>query len=145
MTTVLPPTPSPATTLAGGTAAGPAPAASGLRWVLGDVGVLAGRSMRHATRNLDSLLMSVLLPIMLLLLFVFVFGGAMGDRDEYIQYVVPGILLMCAGYGASTTATTTTRTVENRLRARLARTCPASTEPPRIGIERKRSIIPPVM
>ncbi|HZY29352.1 MAG TPA: ABC transporter permease [Jiangellaceae bacterium] len=55
-------------------------------------------------RDLESLLISVMLPVMLMLLFVYVFGGAIDTGTEYVTYVVPGIILLCAGCGASTTA-----------------------------------------
>jgi ABC-2 type transport system permease protein len=67
--------------------------------------IMIGRSLRHSTRNVDSLLLSAALPVMLMLLFVYVFGGAIGtSRADYVNYVVPGIILLCTGYGASTTA-----------------------------------------
>lgn len=71
---------------------------------LDDAGIMIGRSLRHARRALDTLLLGVMLPVMLLLLFVYVFGGAIEPGGEYITYVVPGIVLLCAGYGAAGTA-----------------------------------------
>ena len=44
------------------------------------------------------------LPIIILLLFVYVFGGAISTRGEYIDYVVPGIIVLCAMFGAAGTA-----------------------------------------
>lgn len=74
-------------------------------WGISDSLTMIGRSLRHNTRNIDSLLLSAALPVMLLLLFVYVFGAAIGTtRSEYVNYVVPGIILLCTGYGASTTA-----------------------------------------
>jgi ABC-2 type transport system permease protein len=67
--------------------------------------VLAGRSLRVTFRNLDSLLTALLLPVMLLLLFVYLFGGAINTgTPEYVTYAVPGVLMLCAAYGASMTA-----------------------------------------
>jgi ABC-2 type transport system permease protein len=66
--------------------------------------VMIGRSLRHLTRSLDTLLLSVILPATMLLMFVYVFGGAINTGTQYINYVVPGILLLCAGYGASQTS-----------------------------------------
>ena len=78
---------------------------SRLYWGISDSTVMIGRSLRHTTRNVDSLLLSAALPVMLMLLFVYVFGGAIGTtRAQYVNYVVPGIILLCTGYGASTTA-----------------------------------------
>ncbi|MBZ2196266.1 ABC transporter permease [Occultella gossypii] len=61
------------------------------------------RSMRHTVRNVESLLMAVVLPVMLMLLFVYVFGTAISPDGQYVTYVVPGIILLCAGFGASST------------------------------------------
>ncbi|MDG6103283.1 ABC transporter permease [Dactylosporangium aurantiacum] len=66
------------------------------------------RNLRHTLRYPSSMVTSLLIPVMLLLLFVGVFGGAihagMAGGGGYIDYVVPGILLVTVGYGASTTA-----------------------------------------
>ena len=66
--------------------------------------VLIGRSIRLSRRNLDVLILAIALPLVLMLLFVLVFGGAIATGTEYVTYVVPGILLLCTGYGAATTA-----------------------------------------
>jgi ABC-2 type transport system permease protein len=77
-----------------------------VRWAVSDSATLVGRSLRHSSRNFDALLLTVFLPVMILLLFVYVFGGAIQTGDgRYVTYVVPGIVLLCAGYGAATTAT----------------------------------------
>jgi ABC-2 type transport system permease protein len=73
-------------------------------WAVSDSLTMIRRSVRHSMRNLESLLISVMLPVMLMLLFVYVFGGAIDIGTEYVTYVVPGIILLCAGYGASMTA-----------------------------------------
>ena len=65
---------------------------------------MAGRCIRLSMRNLDALLTSLLLPVMLMLLFVYVFGGAIETGTEYVTYVVPGVILLCAGFGSATTA-----------------------------------------
>lgn len=83
----------------------PSPTVPGLRWLLRDTVALTGRSVRHELRNLDGLLTTVLLPVMMLLVFVYVFGGATwAGRENYIDYVVPGILVLVSAYGASMTA-----------------------------------------
>lgn len=66
--------------------------------------VFIGRSLRHAVRDVESLLMSIALPVILMLMFTFVFGGAIDPGGDYVNYVVPGIILTCAGFGASSTA-----------------------------------------
>jgi ABC-2 type transport system permease protein len=75
-----------------------------VRYAIDDSLTMILRSLRHATRALDSLLLGVLLPVFLLLLFVHVFGGAIATGTAYVNYVVPGIVLLCAGYGAAGTA-----------------------------------------
>jgi ABC-2 type transport system permease protein len=77
-----------------------------LYWKLNDHFVMAGRCIRHLTRNTDNLLIVIILPVMMMLLFTFVFGGAIqiGGDLNYVSYIVPGILLICIGYSASTTA-----------------------------------------
>ena len=65
---------------------------------------MIGRSVRHGIRNTDALIMAVVLPVMMMLLFVYVFGGAINTGTEYVTYVVPGIILLCASFGSATTA-----------------------------------------
>jgi ABC-2 type transport system permease protein len=65
---------------------------------------MAGRSVRLSIRNLDALITAVMLPVMLMVLFVYLFGGAIQTGTAYVTYVVPGVLLLCAGFGASLTA-----------------------------------------
>ncbi|MPZ53702.1 MAG: ABC transporter permease [Acidimicrobiia bacterium] len=87
--------------------------------------IFVQRSMKHSLRDVESLLMAILLPVMLMLIFTYVFGGAMsvgltGSTSAYLGYVVPGIILTCAGFGASSTGVAvsmdmTTGTI-NRLR-----------------------------
>ncbi len=62
------------------------------------------RSVRHTSRDVETLVMSVVLPVMLMLMFVYVFGGAIHTGTQYVDYVVPGILLLAAGFGSATTA-----------------------------------------
>jgi len=66
--------------------------------------VMTGRAVRLSLRNLDALLTSFLLPVMVMLLFVYLFGGAIQTGTDYVTYAVPGVLVMCASYGASLTA-----------------------------------------
>src|SRR5690348_17581741 len=65
---------------------------------------MIGRSLRMSRRNVDALLTSLMLPVMLMLLFVYLFGGAIQTGTRYVTYVVPGVLLLCAGFGSATTA-----------------------------------------
>ncbi|MGV3464218.1 MAG: ABC transporter permease [Heyndrickxia sp.] len=66
--------------------------------------VFIGRSMLHSMRNIEALMMAIVLPIMLMLMFTYVFGGAIDPGGDYVNYVVPGIILLCAGFGSSQTA-----------------------------------------
>ena len=67
--------------------------------------VFIGRSLRHALRDAESMLMSIALPVLMMLMFTYVFGGAIDPSGGYVDYVVPGTILTCAGFGAATTAT----------------------------------------
>ncbi len=71
---------------------------------MNDAMTMLRRNVRHTSRNPGTIIMTVGLPVILLLLFVEVFGGAMQTTGEYVDYVVAGVLLMTVGYGASTTA-----------------------------------------
>jgi ABC-2 type transport system permease protein len=73
--------------------------------VLGDTAVLLGRSLRHVTRSLDTIITTAIMPIAFLLLFVYVFGGAIETgSDSYVNYLLPGILLITIATGISYTA-----------------------------------------
>jgi ABC-2 type transport system permease protein len=65
---------------------------------------MVGRSLRLTMRTPDALLTSLLLPVLLMLLFVYLFGGAIQTGTRYVTYVVPGVLLLSAAFGAATTA-----------------------------------------
>ncbi|MFF0450403.1 ABC transporter permease [Streptomyces sp. NPDC004609] len=65
---------------------------------------MAGRSVRLSRRNVDAVITSMALPVMLMLVFVYFFGGAIDTGTEYVTYVVPGILILCASFGAAGTA-----------------------------------------
>ncbi len=75
--------------------------------------VFVGRSVRHSLRDIDALTMAIVLPVMLMLLFTFVFGGAIDGGGNYVDYVVPGIILLCAGFGASSTAVDVAQDMSN--------------------------------
>jgi ABC-2 type transport system permease protein len=67
---------------------------------------MAVRCTRLSARNIDALVTSLMLPVMLMLMFVYLFGGAIETGGEYVTYVVPGVILLCAGFGSATTAVT---------------------------------------
>jgi ABC-2 type transport system permease protein len=62
------------------------------------------RSLIHTLRTPDALIMATVFPIIMMFLFVFVFGGAIEGDGNYVNYVVPGIILLCAGFGAASVA-----------------------------------------
>jgi ABC-2 type transport system permease protein len=68
--------------------------------------VMVGRSLRMSCRNVEAMITALLLPVMLMLVFTYLFGGAIETGTKYVTYVVPGTILLCAGFGASTTAVT---------------------------------------
>jgi ABC-2 type transport system permease protein len=86
---------------------------------MSDALTLSGRCLRLSRRNSEALLTSLMLPIMLMLLFVYLFGGAIRTGTEYVTYVVPGVLLLCAGYGASITAVSVSHDMSSGLVDRL--------------------------
>ncbi len=65
---------------------------------------LTARCLRISRRQLDALLTSLLLPVMLMVLFVELFGNAIDTGTRYVTYVVPGVLLLCAGFSSGLTA-----------------------------------------
>ena len=72
---------------------------------LGDTALLTGRSLRHITRSLDTIITTTIMPIAFLLLFVFVLGGAIETGSgTYIDYLLPGILIITVASGVSYTA-----------------------------------------
>ncbi len=72
---------------------------------LRDTLVLTGRSLRHITRSGDTIITTTLTPIAMMLMFVYVFGGAIDiGSDSYVSYQLPGILLITVASGISYTA-----------------------------------------
>src|ERR1017187_9786203 len=71
----------------------------------GDTAVLLGRSLRHITRSLDTIITTAIMPIAFMLLFVYVFGGAIkSGSGSYVNYLLPGILIITIASGISYTA-----------------------------------------
>ena len=72
---------------------------------LSDTSVLLGRSLRHISRSMDTIITTAIMPVAFMLLFVFVFGGAINTgTDSYVNYLLPGILLITIASGISYTA-----------------------------------------
>ena len=67
-----------------------------------DTWIMTKRSLRHTTRSLDTIITVVLTPIVMLLLFVYVFGGALGEQTgsiEYVDFITPGVIIMTVASG----------------------------------------------
>jgi ABC-2 type transport system permease protein len=84
------------------------------------------RNLRYSVRYPATIIVALAIPALLLLLFVGVFGGALGaglgaapPGGKYIDYVVPGILLMSVGYGASSTTLAVNRDMTEGIIARF--------------------------
>jgi len=73
---------------------------------LRDTGVLTGRSLRHILRSPDTIITTAVTPVAMMLLFVYVFGGAIttGSGGSYVNYLLPGILLITVASGVAYTA-----------------------------------------
>ena len=74
---------------------------------------MIARSLRRSVRDPEAFITALALPVTLMLLFVYVFGGAFNagvkasgadQQCGYVNYVVPGLIVLCAGFGAGTTA-----------------------------------------
>ncbi len=72
---------------------------------LSDMSVMLGRSLRHVLRSTDTIITVTLMPIAMMLLFVYVFGGAIQTgTDNYVNYLLPGILLIAIASDIAYTA-----------------------------------------
>ncbi|QAT61209.1 MULTISPECIES: ABC transporter permease [Tissierellales] len=70
-----------------------------------DLGVMLGRSMRHIFRSMDTIITVTIMPIAMMMLFVYVFGGAIQtSTDNYVNYLLPGIMLIAIASGISYTS-----------------------------------------
>lgn len=75
------------------------------RHLLSDTSVLLGRSLRHILRSPDTIITTAITPIAMLLMFVYVFGGAIDTGGgSYVNYLLPGILLITVASGVAYTA-----------------------------------------
>src|SRR5260370_29810444 len=75
------------------------------KYFFSDMSVMLGRSMRHIFRSMDTIITVTIMPIAFMLLFVYVFGGAIQTGTaNYVNYLVPGILLIAIASVISFTA-----------------------------------------
>lgn len=73
--------------------------------LIADTAVLTGRSLKHVTRSLDTIITTTVTPIAIMLMFVYIFGGAIHTGSvDYIDYMLPGILLITIASGTAYTA-----------------------------------------
>ncbi|MFL5336784.1 MAG: ABC transporter permease, partial [Geminicoccaceae bacterium] len=79
-----------------------------VRSAITDAAVVTGRNLRHFIRQPDLLAFSTIQPVLFVLLFVYVFGGAVGlslpPRFTYVDFLLPGIFVQSVTFGASQTA-----------------------------------------
>jgi ABC-2 type transport system permease protein len=75
-----------------------------ISYPISDAQVMISRCLRRSLRDPEAFFTALLLPVILMLLFVYVFGGALRTGEAYVDYVVPGLIVLCAGFGAGTTA-----------------------------------------
>lgn len=73
--------------------------------VLGDSAIMLRRNFKHTLRNPVTVFNAVIFPIVMMLMFVYVFGGAINTGTDYIVYAVPGLTVMAVTYGLGPTAT----------------------------------------
>jgi ABC-2 type transport system permease protein len=73
--------------------------------LVADTTALTGRTLRHVTRSVDTIITTAVIPIAIMLLFVYVLGGAIDTGAQpYVNYLLPGILLITIASGVSYTA-----------------------------------------
>jgi ABC-2 type transport system permease protein len=71
---------------------------------LADSSIMLRRNFKHIVRNPVTVFNGALMPVLLLLMFVYVFGSAFKVGERYIQYATPGMILLAITYGLSGTA-----------------------------------------
>ncbi|HEY5221765.1 MAG TPA: ABC transporter permease [Microbacteriaceae bacterium] len=82
----------------------PRPLKSGLAGALTDISAMVGRELRRTLRSVDGLITAFAIPVSIMLVFVVIFGGAIQKDGGYVNYVVPGTLILCLGFGSAATA-----------------------------------------
>lgn len=84
-----------------------------------DSRVMITRCLRRSRRDPEAFFTALMLPIVLMLLFVYVFGGDLRTGGSYVDYVVPGLIVLCAGFGAGTTAVSVATDMTNGILERF--------------------------
>jgi len=103
-----------------------------MSYALTDSQVMITRCVRRSLRNPEAFFTALMLPIILMLLFVYIFGGALRTGVQYVDYVVPGLIVLCAGFGAGTTAVAVATDMSNGIVDRF-RSMPISSSSILIG------------
>ena len=67
--------------------------------------IMLRRNFKHTIRNPTAVFNAVLLPIVIMLMFVYVLGGAFSVGEKYIDYAAPGMIVLAITYGLSATST----------------------------------------
>jgi ABC transporter DrrB family efflux protein len=84
------------------------PSPQAVRSAITDTAVVTGRNLRHFIRQPDLLVFSTIQPVLFVLLFVYVFGGAIGRSlphgVAYVDFLLPGVFVQSVTFGASQTA-----------------------------------------
>lgn len=76
-----------------------------LGWAVSDCATMVGRSVRHVVRDAEGLMLAAILPVMIMVMFVYVLGGGLQTGvANYVDYAVPGVLILATGYNAANTA-----------------------------------------
>ncbi|WP_308468242.1 ABC transporter permease [Rathayibacter soli] len=84
--------------------AAPRPLRRGRADTLTDISAMVGRELRRTLRSVDGLITAFAIPVSIMLVFVVIFGGAIQQDGGYVNYVVPGTLILCLGFGSAATA-----------------------------------------
>jgi ABC-2 type transport system permease protein len=103
-----------------------------MAYTVSDSRVMIARCVRRSLRNPEAFFTALMLPIILMLLFVYVFGGALNTGGKYVNYVVPGLIVLCAGFGAGTTAVAVATDMTNGIIDRF-RTMPINSSSILVG------------
>lgn len=76
-----------------------------MKHFIGDTITMSGRVIRYSARSIDTVITTIAMPVIIMLMFVYIFGGAMKmETADYVNFIVPGILVMCIGYGMAYSA-----------------------------------------
>ena len=81
--------------------------------------IMLGRNYRLSLRNADGLVTGLALPVLLMFVFVFLFGGAIDTGTAYVNYVLPAVILLAASFGVASTAVSVSADLKDGMVDRL--------------------------